>query len=134
MQAVAPMPGPTAVDYRQKSYQELKSRVHSELLNRLNLDRLAQVRREDGEPEIRTLISGMLDGEYRQTPLSLTERETLMTEVLDELQRRREMLHVVVTGRNAKEALIEEADLVTEMKLLKHPYRSGIKAQKGVEY
>jgi pilus assembly protein CpaF len=85
MQAVAQIPGPTAVDYRQKSYQELKSRVHSELLNRLNLDRLAQVRREDGEPEIRTLIAGMLDAEYRQTPLSLTERETLMTEVLDEL-------------------------------------------------
>ncbi len=42
--------------------------------------------------------------------------------------------HVVLTGRNAKEALIEAADLVTEMTLVKHPFRSGIKAQKGVEF
>jgi cob(I)alamin adenosyltransferase len=54
--------------------------------------------------------------------------------VLDELRRRRPMLHVVVTGRNAHDELIDLADLVTEMKLVKHPYRSGIKAQKGVEY
>ncbi len=44
------------------------------------------------------------------------------------------MTHVVLTGRNAKEELIEIADLVTEMELLKHPFRSGIKAQVGVEY
>lgn len=44
------------------------------------------------------------------------------------------MTHVVLTGRNAKEELIELADLVTEMTLIKHPFRSGIKAQKGVEY
>ncbi|MCL4158267.1 UNVERIFIED_CONTAM: hypothetical protein GTU68_053917 [Idotea baltica] len=45
-----------------------------------------------------------------------------------------EMTHVVMTGRNAKEELIEAADLVTEMELIKHPFRSGIKAQIGVEY
>ncbi|ASY63380.1 Cob(I)alamin adenosyltransferase [Sinorhizobium sojae CCBAU 05684] len=44
------------------------------------------------------------------------------------------MTHVVLTGRNAKEDLIEAADLVTEMELVKHPFRSGIKAQKGVEF
>ncbi len=44
------------------------------------------------------------------------------------------MTHVVLTGRNAKEDLIEIADLVTEMELVKHPFRSGIKAQKGVEF
>ena len=44
------------------------------------------------------------------------------------------MTHVVLTGRNAKEELIEIADLATEMELLKHPFRSGIKAQQGVEY
>ncbi|MDG1010430.1 MAG: cob(I)yrinic acid a,c-diamide adenosyltransferase [Amylibacter sp.] len=44
------------------------------------------------------------------------------------------MTHVVLTGRNAKEELIEIADLVTEMELVKHPFRSGIKAQIGVEY
>ncbi len=42
--------------------------------------------------------------------------------------------HVVVTGRNAKPELIEVADLVTEMTLVKHPFRAGIKAQKGIEY
>jgi cob(I)alamin adenosyltransferase len=44
------------------------------------------------------------------------------------------MTHVCLTGRNAKEELIELADLVTEMTLIKHPFRAGIKAQKGVEY
>lgn len=44
------------------------------------------------------------------------------------------MTHVVLTGRNAKEELIELADLVTEMELVKHPFRSGIKAQIGVEW
>jgi cob(I)alamin adenosyltransferase len=57
-----------------------------------------------------------------------------LQEVLDELRRRRPMLHVVVTGRNARDELIDAADLVTEMKLVKHPYRSGIKAQKGIEF
>jgi cob(I)alamin adenosyltransferase len=44
------------------------------------------------------------------------------------------MTHVVLTGRNAKDELIEIADLVSEMELIKHPFRSGIKAQIGVEY
>jgi len=44
------------------------------------------------------------------------------------------MTHVVLTGRNAKEELIDAADLVTEMTLVKHPFRSGIKAQPGVEF
>ncbi len=44
------------------------------------------------------------------------------------------MTHVVLTGRNAKEELIEVADLVTEMELIKHPFRAGIKAQIGVEF
>ncbi len=43
-------------------------------------------------------------------------------------------LHVVVTGRNAKPELIEIADLVTEMKLVKHPFRAGVKAQAGIEF
>jgi cob(I)alamin adenosyltransferase len=42
--------------------------------------------------------------------------------------------HIVITGRNAKEELIEMADLVTEMEQVKHPFRSGVKAQKGVEF
>ncbi len=57
-----------------------------------------------------------------------------LEEVLAELRGKRPMLHVVVTGRNARDELIDLADLVTEMKLIKHPYRSGIKAQKGIEF
>jgi len=45
-----------------------------------------------------------------------------------------EMTHVVLTGRNAKDELIEAADMVTEMEMVKHPFRSGIKAQIGVEF
>jgi cob(I)alamin adenosyltransferase len=44
------------------------------------------------------------------------------------------MTHVVLTGRNAKDELMEIADLVTEMELIKHPFRSGIKGQKGIEF
>lgn len=56
-------------------------------------------------------------------------------EVLAELANRRPMLHVVVTGRSASAELIAMADLVTEMKLIKHPYREqGVKPQPGVEF
>lgn len=58
-----------------------------------------------------------------------------LAEVLEEFSRRREMLHIVVTGRHAPEGLIELADLVSEIRPLKHPYQEqGIKAQKGVEF
>ena len=43
-------------------------------------------------------------------------------------------LHIVITGRDADPALVELADLVTEMKALKHPYKQGIKARKGIEF
>ena len=55
-------------------------------------------------------------------------------EVLDVLSGRRKDLHVVVTGRYASPSLIEAADLVTEMKEIKHPLRSGVKAQRGIEF
>jgi cob(I)alamin adenosyltransferase len=54
--------------------------------------------------------------------------------VLNALKDRRQMLHVVVTGRNAKPEMIEAADLVTEMTLVKHHFAAGVKAQKGVEF
>ncbi len=50
------------------------------------------------------------------------------------LAKRPAELHVVLTGRDAKEEIINLADLVTEMKLIKHPYQKGIKAQKGIEF
>ena len=55
-------------------------------------------------------------------------------EVVGVLQSRPAMKHVIVTGRNARDELIEIADLVTEMALVKHPFRDGIKAQKGIEF
>jgi cob(I)alamin adenosyltransferase len=55
-------------------------------------------------------------------------------EVVETLQARRPDLHVIVTGRNAKDELIAIADLVTEMELVKHPFRDGVKAQKGIEF
>ena len=57
-----------------------------------------------------------------------------LEQVMPALWARPEMQHVVITGRNAPEMLVEYADLVTEMTLVKHPFRSGVKAQKGVEF
>ncbi len=57
-----------------------------------------------------------------------------LADVLETLQGKPREMHVVVTGRNAAPELIELADLVTEMTLVKHPFRSGVKAQPGIEY
>jgi cob(I)alamin adenosyltransferase len=79
-------------------------------------------------------------GEYQMVVLdelcTVLKYEYLpLDEVLAVLTARPEMLHVVVTGRHAPEALIEAADLVTEMRPIKHPYREqGVKAQRGVEF
>jgi cob(I)alamin adenosyltransferase len=54
--------------------------------------------------------------------------------VLETLKARRPDLHVIVTGRNAKPSLIEAADLVTEMTLVKHHFAAGVKAQAGIEF
>ena len=55
-------------------------------------------------------------------------------DVLEVLRNRSEMMHVIITGRNAPPDLVEFADLVTEMTLVKHPYHVGIKAQPGIEF
>ncbi|YBV97177.1 cob(I)yrinic acid a,c-diamide adenosyltransferase [Phyllobacteriaceae bacterium JZ32] len=55
-------------------------------------------------------------------------------EVIEVLKEKPFMKHVIITGRNAKDELIEFADLVTEMEMIKHPFRSGVKAQKGIEF
>ena len=57
-----------------------------------------------------------------------------LAEVVEFLSNKPEMLHVIVTGRNAKPELIDAADLVTEMTMVKHPFRAGVKAQKGIEF
>ena len=72
-------------DTRNPEYQALKGRVHTELLNRLNLDRLATIRREEAEPELRSIIATLLEREQQRTPLSMSEREALVIDVLNEL-------------------------------------------------
>lgn len=57
-----------------------------------------------------------------------------LEQVVETLKGRREDLHIVVTGRNAKPLLIEAADLVTEMGAVKHHFSAGVKAQKGIEF
>jgi cob(I)alamin adenosyltransferase len=55
-------------------------------------------------------------------------------EVVAHLKARRPDLHVIATGRNAKDEIIAAADLVTEMEMIKHPFRDGVKAQQGIEF
>ena len=58
-----------------------------------------------------------------------------VAEVIDTLKHRPQQMHVIITGRYAPPELIDYADLVTEMKLIKHPYEEqGIKAQPGIEF
>ena len=85
MESVVSLRQPQGIDTRRSDYQDMKSRVHQALLDRLDLDRLAYVKREEAEPEIRSLIAAMLDREAETTPLSLYERENLIVDVLNEL-------------------------------------------------
>jgi pilus assembly protein CpaF len=84
MNSILRVPPTAAPGNRQREYQELKSRLHQELLDRLHLERLTRIRREDAEPEIRSLITELIDADT-QTPLSLGERESLVVDVLNEL-------------------------------------------------
>ncbi len=79
------------------------------------------------DPSVRLVILDELNIALRYDYLPLEE-------VLEILNARPDDCHVVVTGRNAKPELIEAADLATEMTLLKHPFRAGVKAQAGIEY
>jgi len=66
--------------------------------------------------------------------IALRHGYVAIADVLPVLRQRPVMQHVVITGRGGPDELIEEADLVTEMKQVKHPFRKGIKAQPGVEF
>lgn len=79
------------------------------------------------DPEIRLVVCDEINVALRYDYIPLAD-------VLETLAARPENSHVVLTGRNAAEELIEAADLVTEMTLLKHPFRSGVKAQAGIEF
>jgi cob(I)alamin adenosyltransferase len=66
--------------------------------------------------------------------IALQHEYVSLSSVMPTLHVRPPMQHVVITGRGAPAELIDEADLVTEMKQVKHPFRKGIKAQQGVEF
>jgi cob(I)alamin adenosyltransferase len=87
-------------------------------------DKAKELMADDG---IRLLVLDELNIALRYDYLPLAE-------VVAVLQGRRPDLHVVVTGRNAKPELIEAADLVTEMTLVKHHFAAGVKAQEGIEF
>ncbi len=86
-----------------------------------------EVKRMVADPDYALVLADELNIVLRYDYLPLEE-------VLAVLTAKDAMKHVVVTGRNAPEALIEAADLVTEMTMIKHPFRSGVKAQAGIEY
>ena len=79
------------------------------------------------DPEIKLIVLDEINIALRYDYLPLAE-------VVETLKARRPDLHVVVTGRNAKREMIEAADLVTEMTLVKHHFAAGVKAQAGIEY
>jgi cob(I)alamin adenosyltransferase len=87
----------------------------------------AKARELMADPEIRLLVLDELNIALRYDYLPLAE-------VVGVLRARRPDLHIVVTGRNAKPELIEAADLVTEMTLVKHHFAVGVKAQAGIEF
>ncbi|ATI82487.1 cob(I)yrinic acid a,c-diamide adenosyltransferase [Sphingobium yanoikuyae] len=86
-----------------------------------------EVKRMVADPDYALVLADELNIVLRYDYLPLDE-------VLAVLTGKDAMKHVVVTGRNAPEALIEAADLVTEMTMIKHPFRSGVKAQAGIEF
>jgi len=81
-----------------------------------------------GDPGLRMVVLDEINIALRYDYLDINE----VVEFLKE--KKPPLTHVVLTGRNAKQELIDLADLVTEMTLVKHPFRSGIKAQPGVEF
>jgi pilus assembly protein CpaF len=109
-------PGPAPNQPVRQQYLELRASVHRKLLNRLNLEALAQADRSRAEGEIRSLLGLLLSEEA--TPISLTERETLFTEVLDD-----------VFGLGPLEPLLRDG---TINDILVNTYRNVFVERKGV--
>ncbi len=80
------------------------------------------------DPTIRVVLLDEINIALKYNYLDLNDVITFLTD------HKPPQTHVILTGRNAAEPLIEIADLVTEMTLIKHPFRSGIKAQAGIEF
>jgi cob(I)alamin adenosyltransferase len=79
------------------------------------------------DPKIKLVLLDELNIALRYDYLPLLE-------VVDVLSNRRPDIHIIVTGRNAKPEMIEAADLVTEMGMIKHHFAAGVKAQEGIEF
>jgi cob(I)alamin adenosyltransferase len=87
----------------------------------------AKARELVDDPSIKLLVLDELN-------ISLRYEQLPLAEVIEVLTARRNDLHIIVTGRNAKPDLIAAADLVTEMTLVKHHFKAGVKAQAGIEF
>jgi len=85
------------------------------------------VQRHLADPDLKFLLLDELN-------IVLSYQYLPAAEVIEALRNKRDDLHVVVTGRGALPELIEIADLVTEMKEIKHPFQQGIRAQPGIEF
>lgn len=86
--------------------------------------------------EVKTLMEDETIGLLVLDELNIALRYDYLdlNDVIETLQNRRPDLHVVITGRNAKQPLIDAADMVTEMTLVKHHFKAGVKAQAGIEF
>jgi cob(I)alamin adenosyltransferase len=103
---------------------ETQDRARDEAAARRAWDKTVELM---SDPDVRLLVLDELNIAVRYDHLPLAE-------VVATLKSRRPDLHVVVTGRNAKPEMIEAADLVTEMTLVKHHFANGVKAQGGIEF
>ena len=103
---------------------ETQDRARDEMAARRAWDKTMELM---ADPAIRLIVLDELNIALRYEHLPLME-------VVDALRTRREGLHIVVTGRNAKPEMIAAADLVTEMTLVKHHFAAGVKAQEGIEF
>jgi pilus assembly protein CpaF len=116
----------TSGDTRLRAYQDVKARIHNDLLNRLNLERLTQVGQADAEPEIRRLILDLIERGSDTTPLSLFERENLIIDVLDEL-----------FGLGPLEALLKDRD-ISDILVNRHDQvyieRNGLLEETGITF
>jgi cob(I)alamin adenosyltransferase len=87
----------------------------------------AEVKRMMADPAIAFVLADEINIALRYDYLPVAD-------IVATLKAKRPELHVCLTGRNAKDEIVELADLVTEMEMVKHPFRDGVKAQKGIEF
>jgi pilus assembly protein CpaF len=101
----------TTTEIRSQEFQVLKGRIHQDLLNRLNLDRLTKMSRAEAEPEIRSVIQNLLDRENQRVPLSLADRDQVIADVLNELFGLGP-LEVLLSDPNISDILVNSAKAV----------------------